>query len=190
MYSTYLAPASSAAARSGGRVAVVRAHVVRIDGVDVVRNRAVVAAREPLARQLRRATSARSAISLGVQAMAHQAQRLVVQVAVHVALTRDILGDPLAPPHRPVMLHHQRVGYPEDPATDHRSRRLICPAGLKPAGRSRSAPPGPSHAPARAPARRSAVRRRPPAPRPTPGSAIRGPCSAARCARRGSRRCR
>ena len=105
------------------RVAIVWAHVVGVDCTDVVRDGAVVAARVPLARELRRHHELLCDL-LGREAVAHQAQRLVVQIAVHIALARDIFGDALAPPHGPVMLDDKRVD-----AWDERVEGLVEIAG-------------------------------------------------------------
>ena len=91
------------------RIAVVRPQIVRIHRPDIVCQSAVIRPRVPAALQRGRHREVFSNL-VRRQAMAHQPQGLVVQVAVHVALLFDEAPDLALIPGRPVVLRDADVG--------------------------------------------------------------------------------
>ena len=85
------------------RIAVVGPHVVGIDRIDVVCDRAVIAAGMPALRQ-RIGQHQFGGDLAGREPVIHEAHGLIVQIAVHIALIGHELGRARLPPHRPVML--------------------------------------------------------------------------------------
>ena len=94
-----------------GGIAVEPAEVALVDRLEVVVERAVVAAAVPLALEARRQLQPLGDLG-GDVALVEQPQRLVVDVAVEVALLGEEVDDPVGPPAGPVMLgeHHVAAG--------------------------------------------------------------------------------
>ena len=98
-----------------GGVGVVPAEIPLIHGLGVVAERAVVAAHVPLFLE---APGQREPLGdfAGLEAVAHQPQRLVVQVLVGVALLGQVVEHAAVAPHRPVMLGEHHVGLHGEPS--------------------------------------------------------------------------
>ena len=82
-----------------GRVAVEPAQVALVDGLDVVADRTVVAARVPGVCQCRRQFQLLGDLRAG-ESLVEQAEGLVVQVGIQVPLLGQEPDDPLVPPGR------------------------------------------------------------------------------------------
>ncbi|MCY1526186.1 hypothetical protein D9M68_611910 [compost metagenome] len=82
-----------------------------VDGLGVALHRAIVAAREPFASQARGHVLTHGFGDLDrLVALVHQAQRLIVQPLVHVALLAQVVDHALMTENRPGVLADQDLG--------------------------------------------------------------------------------